>query len=206
MSVEWCSAPEAGLPAPDVVIFLQLDATRAANRGGFGSERYERSEFQKIVSPGTDTCSHHTHTDLHAQVPPPRPCHARPPTQVRENYRKMQHSGWRFVDAAGTIEEVAGRVEAVAFDTVAGVGDKPIGVLWDNDDGEAAASTGAVEERKSGMEDAQLAAAKERAAALIRGTTATASRGAGTGGGSANGAAGGAGGGDPSGGAGAASS
>ena len=49
MSVEWCSAPEAGLPAPDVVVFLQLDATRAASRGGFGTERYERSEFQKIV-------------------------------------------------------------------------------------------------------------------------------------------------------------
>ena len=93
---------------------------------------------------------------------------------MRENYRKMQHSGWRFVDAAGTIEEVAARVEAVAFDTVARVGDKPIGTLWNTgDEGEAA--VGAVEESKTGMEDAELTAAKVEAAALIQGTAASTS-------------------------------
>lgn len=49
LDFEWCSAPETGLPAPDVVIFLQIDAESASSRGGFGQERYEHNAFQKIV-------------------------------------------------------------------------------------------------------------------------------------------------------------
>ena len=49
LDFEWCSAPETGLPAPDVVIFLQIDAETASSRGGFGEERYEHTAFQKIV-------------------------------------------------------------------------------------------------------------------------------------------------------------
>mmetsp|Transcript_25764 Transcript_25764/g.89722 ORF Transcript_25764/g.89722 Transcript_25764/m.89722 type:complete len:229 (-) Transcript_25764:23-709(-) len=49
MSVEWCRAPERGLPAPDVVLFLDLSVEEAAARGGFGEERYEVEEFQRRV-------------------------------------------------------------------------------------------------------------------------------------------------------------
>lgn len=59
MSFSWCSAPETGLPAPDVVVYLTLDADAASKRGGFGTERYEADEFQRIVR-GTLRSSVHT--------------------------------------------------------------------------------------------------------------------------------------------------
>lgn len=42
----WCQAPDAGLPAPDAVFFLDLSAEAAEARGGYGEERYEKAEFQ----------------------------------------------------------------------------------------------------------------------------------------------------------------
>lgn len=49
MDIEWCKRPEDGLPAPDVVVFLDLTVEQAAARGGFGEERYETREFQGRV-------------------------------------------------------------------------------------------------------------------------------------------------------------
>jgi dTMP kinase len=49
MGIDWCKAPDAGLPAPDAVFFLNLSAEAAAARGGFGGERYERPAFQEAV-------------------------------------------------------------------------------------------------------------------------------------------------------------
>ena len=34
LSIEWCKAPDRGLPAPDAIVFLDLDPTEAAARGG----------------------------------------------------------------------------------------------------------------------------------------------------------------------------
>lgn len=48
-SLEWCMNPDVGLPKPDLVLFLQLHPTEAAQRGEFGAERYETSDFQKVV-------------------------------------------------------------------------------------------------------------------------------------------------------------
>ena len=42
----WCTAPDAGLPAPDAVFFLSLTVEQAAARGGYGEERYEKADFQ----------------------------------------------------------------------------------------------------------------------------------------------------------------
>ncbi|CAG9462945.1 unnamed protein product [Pedinophyceae sp. YPF-701] len=49
MDAAWCKAPDAGLPAPDVVLYLDVAPDVAAARGGYGSERYEREEFQQAV-------------------------------------------------------------------------------------------------------------------------------------------------------------
>ncbi|KAK9450959.1 P-loop containing nucleoside triphosphate hydrolase protein [Limtongia smithiae] len=52
MSLEWCLAPERGLPVPDVTIFLDINPANAdvlSSREGFGIERYELSEFQSAV-------------------------------------------------------------------------------------------------------------------------------------------------------------
>jgi dTMP kinase len=49
LDYEWCKAPDAGLLAPDLVLFLDVDAATAAQRGGYGDERYEEPELQKRV-------------------------------------------------------------------------------------------------------------------------------------------------------------
>eukprot|EP01025_Chloroclados_australasicus_P069752 TRINITY_DN988_c0_g1_i2.p1 TRINITY_DN988_c0_g1~~TRINITY_DN988_c0_g1_i2.p1 ORF type:complete len:340 (+),score=37.74 TRINITY_DN988_c0_g1_i2:78-1097(+) len=49
LSLEWCKAPEVGLPSPDVVFFMQLPLDNLQKRKGFGEERYENTEFQKQV-------------------------------------------------------------------------------------------------------------------------------------------------------------
>lgn len=49
MDFEWCCEPEKGLPAPDVVIFLEMTIEEAKERGDYGAERYEKEEFQRKV-------------------------------------------------------------------------------------------------------------------------------------------------------------
>lgn len=45
----WCASPDIGLPRPDLVLFLDVSEAVAAQRGGFGEERYERAETQRAV-------------------------------------------------------------------------------------------------------------------------------------------------------------
>lgn len=49
LSYSWCKSPDFGLPAPDLVLFLDLSPEVAATRGGYGTERYETSEVQLAV-------------------------------------------------------------------------------------------------------------------------------------------------------------
>ncbi|KAL7483266.1 hypothetical protein ACHAW6_008913 [Cyclotella cf. meneghiniana] len=46
LSLKWCMGPDCGLPAPDCVIFLDLDQEEAEKRGGYGGERYEKRDLQ----------------------------------------------------------------------------------------------------------------------------------------------------------------
>ncbi|XP_050235315.1 thymidylate kinase isoform X2 [Mercurialis annua] len=50
LNFEWCKAPEIGLLAPDLVLYLDIPPEKAAERGGYGGERYEKLEFQKKVA------------------------------------------------------------------------------------------------------------------------------------------------------------
>ena len=47
--MEWCKSPDIGLPAPDIVFYLDLPAEAAREREEYGSERYETAEFQALV-------------------------------------------------------------------------------------------------------------------------------------------------------------
>ena len=49
MTLEWTWAPEVGLPAPDKLLFLDIEEQVAEQRGGFGSERYETTDMQRAV-------------------------------------------------------------------------------------------------------------------------------------------------------------
>lgn len=50
LDMKWCKAPELGLLAPDLVLYLDIQPMKAAERGGYGGERYEQLEFQKKVA------------------------------------------------------------------------------------------------------------------------------------------------------------
>lgn len=52
--IDWCKAPDAGLPEPDLVIFLRLDHAAAESRGGYGGERYEVTDLQRRVANNFD--------------------------------------------------------------------------------------------------------------------------------------------------------
>jgi len=49
IDLEWCKAPDRGLPKPDLVIYLDISIDDACKRGDFGTERYEKKEFQESV-------------------------------------------------------------------------------------------------------------------------------------------------------------
>ncbi|KAK1389701.1 dTMP kinase [Heracleum sosnowskyi] len=52
LDIEWCKAPDMGLLAPDLVLYLDISPEffLSSKRGGYGGERYEQLEFQKKVA------------------------------------------------------------------------------------------------------------------------------------------------------------
>lgn len=50
LDAEWCKGPDAGLPAPDVVLYLDLSPESAVKRGHYGKERYENDAMQRAVA------------------------------------------------------------------------------------------------------------------------------------------------------------
>ncbi|RDL38776.1 Thymidylate kinase [Venustampulla echinocandica] len=49
LSLGWARSPDVGLPRPDRMIFLDLDAKEAEARGGYGEEKYEKRSMQERV-------------------------------------------------------------------------------------------------------------------------------------------------------------
>jgi len=49
LDLNWCRLPDTGLPAPDLVIFIDVPSEESTSRDGYGEERYERAAFQKLV-------------------------------------------------------------------------------------------------------------------------------------------------------------
>lgn len=92
LSIEWCRAPDIGLPAPDAVIFLDLSQEDAERRGGFGEERYENSNLQLRVK------------KQFAEL------------QKMDEEDKRVH--WYVVDAAQSIESVQRNINEVVDSTL----------------------------------------------------------------------------------------
>jgi len=49
LDLSWCQTPDIGLPVPDGVFFMHIDASVGASRAGFGDERYENTDMQTRV-------------------------------------------------------------------------------------------------------------------------------------------------------------
>ena len=50
VDLNWCKKADNGMVAPDIVIYLRVDASHAARRAQYGAERFEQVEFQRKVS------------------------------------------------------------------------------------------------------------------------------------------------------------
>ena len=111
MELAWCQASDAGLPAPDVILFMDLSIEAAGTRGGFGGERYETTAFQTAVRARFDALRR----EVEGSAAP--------------------SSAWVQVDAAGSIEDIHGRLRGLVQPILAavGAGGVPIRSLWGGD-------------------------------------------------------------------------
>ncbi|RMX68683.1 hypothetical protein DD238_006589 [Peronospora effusa] len=96
MSLDWCWAPEIGLPKPDAVIFLDVPVLQASTRADFGQERYELIDFQEQVYRNFYDIMEHT---------TPK---------------------WHVVDATETIDQVHEKVLAIAKETIEKYAEAPL--------------------------------------------------------------------------------
>ena len=110
MGLDWCRAPDEGLPSPDAVLFLDLDPAEAERRGGFGEERYESPEMLESVRAAFGELA---------------------------GFVDGRCTRWLRVDASGSVEEVGERVAAAAAAAVdaAAKGEAPLRSLWDGSGG-----------------------------------------------------------------------
>lgn len=69
LDIEWCKAPETGLIAPDLVLYLDIPPEEAARRGGYGTERYEQLEFQRCVAHQYQKLRNNSWKVVDAQLP-----------------------------------------------------------------------------------------------------------------------------------------
>jgi dTMP kinase len=104
LDAAWCAAPDSGLPAPDIVIFMDLPPEAQSARGGFGGERYEVPAFQLAVRAAFSA--------------------------LRE---RVKHTiSWSTLNAAGTIEEVEARVTEIVEPTIQMAATSALKTLWEN--------------------------------------------------------------------------
>ncbi|KAK4684945.1 dTMP kinase, partial [Tremellales sp. Uapishka_1] len=104
LPLSFCLNPEAGLPLPDITLFLSLPPDVASARSAYGEERYETLEMQ---------------TQVREQF-----------KLVAEEVRRKHGEGkWSEVSAAGTIEEVGDRIATLVKELVEGT-KGPISRLW----------------------------------------------------------------------------
>ncbi|XP_036377670.1 thymidylate kinase [Megalops cyprinoides] len=99
-SLEWCMNPDVGLPKPDLVLFLQLHPAAAEQRGDFGAERYENSDFQKTV------------------------------LQRFEQLMRDPSLNWQVIDAAKSIEDLHKEIKTHSDTAITMAESQPIRELW----------------------------------------------------------------------------
>lgn len=108
LSLSWAAASDRGLPAPDLVLFLDISSEDAAKRGQYGEERYEKKEIQDRVRAAFDR--------LRLQA-------AQEPAQTTDTDADAGSSfgagvPWRVVNAGQTVEQVHAELVAAAQETI----------------------------------------------------------------------------------------
>mmetsp|Transcript_10600 Transcript_10600/g.19032 ORF Transcript_10600/g.19032 Transcript_10600/m.19032 type:complete len:248 (-) Transcript_10600:242-985(-) len=106
LGLDWCMSPDVGLPAPDVVIFLDLEMEEAEKRGGYGGERYEKRDLQIRVRKRF--------------------------AELQSIDEKRGRVPWHVVDGKQSIEDVEKELASIVKDTVERVerDRAPVSRMW----------------------------------------------------------------------------
>lgn len=110
LTYEWCRAPDISLPAPDLVLFLDVTPEIQAARGGYGEERYEKADLQRRVREVFRRIAGEFQT----------------PKSIESSIVR-----WQEIDAGRSKQDVSNDIWAAVqpFVEKGGVG-RPIGRLW----------------------------------------------------------------------------
>lgn len=100
-AADWCANTDAGLPKPDLVIFLRANPTVAAARVQFGTERYENVQFQTLVQ--------------------------RQFTRMMEEDSSVN---WKIIDASRTIDAIHDDILQHSIAAINATTSSPPGGLW----------------------------------------------------------------------------
>jgi dTMP kinase len=112
LSLDWAAASDRGLPAPDVVLFLDISKEAASSRGGFGQERYETTEIQERVRQAFNQLR------LQAAEEPPAAADAGGKQQQQQQAAFGAGVPWRVIDAGRSRDEVAADILRLAQETI----------------------------------------------------------------------------------------
>ncbi len=137
MTQAWCAAPDAGLPMPDVVFFMDIPVEKAAARAGFGGERYEDPAFQKRVRERFDAMRNEVLSSSHQQLHAPAAAGSSSSSSGSSTNSGVGAAGgaptsssWMDIDAAGTIEDIHRHLYAITTEVAKNAKDGPIRKLW----------------------------------------------------------------------------
>ncbi|TFK25153.1 hypothetical protein FA15DRAFT_655393 [Coprinopsis marcescibilis] len=124
---EWCRAPDIGLPAPDVVLFLDIAPEQAKQRGGFGEERYEKEEMQARVRKLFERIGEETSSSSLN----PSPSSSSSPTAAERLPQDGRNTlDWVIVDAGKDVESVSAELWDAVYPLARDGTNHPIGKLW----------------------------------------------------------------------------
>ena len=109
LNLPWSMAPDKGLPAPDAVIFLDLDQDEAEKRGGYGGERYEKRDMQQRVRKRFAELQQFDKIEGNGRVP------------------------WYIVDASQSVDDVHNEIQTIVNQTMELVDNgKPLTKMWED--------------------------------------------------------------------------
>jgi len=113
LTYEWCRAPDTSLPAPDLVLFLDVTPEVQAARGGYGQERYEKADLQRRVRKVFRKIAEEF--------------------QASEDDTESPVVRWHEIDASRSKEDVGNDMWTAIRPLVENGGiTRPIGRLWEN--------------------------------------------------------------------------